>query len=332
MSAGQPAAGSTILEIRGLKKHYPVRGWLGQKGLVKALDGVTFAVQAGRTLAVVGESGCGKSTLARVLLGVEPATEGDVRVDGRARSELTREERLRSVQMIFQDPYGSLNPRKRAWQLIAEPLAVSGKFSRAELRSRAVALMDKVGLRAEYADRYPHMFSGGQRQRLGIARALMLHPRVLICDEPVSALDVSIQAQVLNLLLDLQQELGLSYVFISHDLSVVRHLADEVAVLYLGRVAERGPCDRIFNDPRHPYTRVLLASTPKVAGALDSGQAGAAANDARFRAVKGELPSPLNPPPGCVFHRRCPIAGERCSREVPAERQVAGRVVACHEA
>jgi dipeptide transport system ATP-binding protein len=301
----------------------------GTHGLVKALDGVSFQLAEKKTLAVVGESGCGKSTLARVLLGVEDATDGSVLYGGAERMALAPAERLRMVQMIFQDPYGSLNPRKRAWQIIGEPLAVRGGLSRAEVRKQAEELMLKVGLRPEYSERYPHMFSGGQRQRIGIARALMLHPRVLICDEPVSALDVSIQAQVLNLLLDLQQEMGLSYVFISHDLSVVRHLADDVAVLYLGRLAELGTRDQIFSDPRHPYTRVLLASTPhiKATGAKERAEA-----DPRFRGIKGELPSPLNPPTGCAFHKRCPLATERCSRELPLLREVGGRQVACHEA
>jgi dipeptide transport system ATP-binding protein len=274
--------------------------------MVRALDGVSFGLERGKTLAIVGESGCGKSTLARVLLQMEAPTSGDILIDGKPASTLPRAEVIRSVQMIFQDPYGSINPRKKAWQIISEPHLIQNKASRDECRELALEMMRKVGLRPEFADRYPHMFSGGQRQRIGIARALILKPKVLLCDEPVSALDVSIQAQVLNLLMDLQDELKLSYVFISHDLSVVRHIADEVLVMYLGRAVEHGTRAQIFENPRHPYTRALLASSPH-----------ASAEETQVPALSGELPSPLNPPPGCALHLRCPYAVARCRKNTP---------------
>ncbi len=222
--------------------------------------------------------------------------------------------------MIFQDPYSSINPRKRAWQIISEPLRINTKLSKDECRARAVQLMAQVGLRPEFADRYPHMFSGGQRQRIGIARALALRPEILICDEPISALDVSIQAQVINLLIDLQDAHELSYIFISHDLSVVRHLADDVLVMYLGKAVEHGSRSSIFSQPMHPYTQALLGSTPDIRRRKGSEK----------RVIPGEPPSPLNPPPGCAFHKRCPIATARCSQETPVLREVSGRKVACH--
>jgi dipeptide transport system ATP-binding protein len=227
------------------------------------------------------------------------------------------------VQMVFQNPYASLNPRKKVGTILEEPLAINTRLSAQERRERARSMMARVGLRPEHYGRYPHMFSGGQRQRIALARALMLHPRIVVADEPVSALDVSIRAQVLNLMMDLQAEFNLAYLFISHDLSVVRHIADEVMVMYLGRPAERGPKDVIFEDARHPYTRALLASTPKVGGRKPG--------EARFR-IHGELPSPLDPPPGCAFHRRCPYATEICQRVQPESRPVAGRLVECHHA
>ncbi len=315
---------SALLEIRNLKKHFPVRKFLKPTAWVKALDGVTLRLEAGRTLAVVGESGCGKSTLAKVLLGIESPTEGEISLEGRASSSLSASEFRRAIQMIFQDPYSSINPRKRAWEIIAEPLRINSSLSRAECKERAVELMRQVGLRPEFAERYPHMFSGGQRQRIGIARALILHPRILICDEPISALDVSIQAQVINLLIALQDELKLAYVFISHDLSVVRHLADEVAVMYLGRLVEHGSRDAVFRKPSHPYTQALLSATPSVQGDRLS----------QRQAVQGEPPSPLNPPPGCAFHLRCPFAQARCASDVPELREfdpgMNPRLVACH--
>ena len=317
---------AVFLEARDLRKHYAVkRGMFKPMATVKALDGVSFQLQAGRTLAVVGESGCGKSTLARSVTMIEPPTAGVLHYDGRdvvGRSAADLKELRRTVQMVFQNPYGSLNPRKTVGSILTEPLVINTSMAKDERRARAVAMMGKVGLRSDQVDRYPHMFSGGQRQRIAIARALMLSPRVVVADEPVSALDVSIQAQVLNLMMDLQEELNLAYLFISHDLSVVRHIADAIMVMYLGKPVEHGPKEVVFARPRHPYTRILLAATPRVNPSL------------RLERVvpKGELPSPLNPPPGCAFHKRCPFATERCSAEVPALRPVDERLVACHYA
>jgi dipeptide transport system ATP-binding protein len=307
-----------------LHRHYSARrGLLGPAVPVRALNGVSFTLHAGRTLAVVGESGCGKSTLARVLTMIEPPTSGRLLVDGVdvAHSDAAARRTLRrQVQIVFQNPYGSLNPRQTVSAALQEPLAAQGQGSAAEREQAAREMLNKVGLRDEHLGRYPHMFSGGQRQRIAIARALMLKPRVLVLDEPVSALDVSIRAQVLNLLADLQAELAVAYVFISHDLSVVRHVADDVMVMYLGRVAEHGPRDAIFASPQHPYTRALLSATPTVDKAAR-----------RERIIlKGELPSPLNPPQGCAFHTRCPLAMPVCSREVPALLPHAGRDAACH--
>jgi dipeptide transport system ATP-binding protein len=317
---------AVVLEARHLRKYYGVkRGVFKPMATVKALDGVSFQLRAGRTLAVVGESGCGKSTLARSVTMIEPPSSGELHYDGRdvvGRSAADLKELRRTVQMVFQNPYGSLNPRKTVGSILTEPLVINTDLPKDERRERAVAMMGKVGLRADQVDRYPHMFSGGQRQRIAIARALMLSPRVVVADEPVSALDVSIQAQVLNLMMDLQEELNLAYLFISHDLSVVRHIADAIMVMYLGKPVEHGAKDVVFARPCHPYTRILLAATPRVNPAL------------RLERVvpKGELPSPLNPPPGCSFHKRCPFATERCGGEVPALRPVDDRLVACHHA
>ncbi|MCG5238348.1 peptide ABC transporter ATP-binding protein [Azospirillum doebereinerae] len=317
---------AVVLEARDLRKHYAVkRGVFKPMATVKALDGVSFQLQAGKTLAVVGESGCGKSTLARSVTMIEPPSSGELHYDGRdvvGRSASEMKALRRTVQMVFQNPYGSLNPRKTVGSILTEPLVINTDIGKDERRARAVAMMGKVGLRPDQVDRYPHMFSGGQRQRIAIARALMLNPRVVVADEPVSALDVSIQAQVLNLMMDLQEELNLAYLFISHDLSVVRHIADAIMVMYLGKPVEHGPKDVVFARPRHPYTRILLAATPRVNPAL------------RLERVvpKGELPSPLNPPPGCAFHKRCPYATDRCAVDVPALRPVDERLVACHYA
>ena len=321
-----PVLQAPVLQADDLARHYQVkRGFFGETATVKALVGASFELQAGRTLAVVGESGCGKSTLARLVTLIEAPTAGRLLIDGKDVTEAGPDElrKLRqAVQIIFQDPYGSLNPRKKVGVIIEEPLVINTRLSAAERRQKAESMMERVGLRAEHYDRYPHMFSGGQRQRIAVARALMLNPRILVADEPVSALDVSIQAQVLNLLMDLQEEFKLAYLFISHDLSVVRHIADEVMVMYLGRPFEHGPRDAIFDAPAHPYTQALLASTPAV--------------DPKHRGqriqLKGELPSPLDPPPGCAFHRRCPHATEVCAAERPELRQFAGRQVACHHA
>jgi dipeptide transport system ATP-binding protein len=317
---------TTLMEARDLRRHYPVGGGLfAKKGIVKAVDGVSFRLDAGRTLAIVGESGSGKSTLARMATVMEPPTAGELLIDGAptARADAAARRSLRlAVQMVFQNPYGSLNPRKTVGSILMEPLAINKRGNRAAREAAARAQMTKVGLREDQFGRYPHMFSGGQRQRIAIARALMLNPRVVVADEPVSALDVSIQAQVLNLMMDLQEELGLAYLFISHDLSVVRHIADEVLVLYLGRPAEQAPKDSIFARPRHPYTQALLDATPSVDPA----------HRQRTAAVRGELPSPLNPPPGCAFASRCPHATARCTAELPAFREVEGHLVACHYA
>ena len=315
-----------LLEARSLSRHYAVSlGLFRAKGLVRALDGVSFSVAAGQTLACVGESGCGKSTLARQVTMIERPTGGSLCIDGDDVATADRKTlgRLRPrVQMVFQNPFASLNPRKKVGTLLEEPLALNTELSAAARRDAALAMMARVGLKAEHYRRYPHMFSGGQRQRIAVARALMLHPRLVVADEPVSALDVSIQAQVLNLLTELQQELGIAYLFISHNLQVVRHIADRVMVMYLGKAVEYGPKGAVFERPAHPYTKALLASTPTL--------------DARARrervALKGELPSPLNPPSGCAFHTRCPYAIERCRAEVPALLPLGEVEVACHRA
>ncbi|MEX0808196.1 MAG: peptide ABC transporter ATP-binding protein [Dongiaceae bacterium] len=317
----------TLLEARDLARHYAIRtGWFSGARTLRAVENASFTLDTGRTLAVVGESGCGKSTLARLVTMIEPPTRGSLWIDGTdvAKADDETRRKLRPVvQMVFQNPYASLNPRKKVGTILEEPLEINTRLRAAERSERARSMMARVGLRPEHYSRYPHMFSGGQRQRIAIARALMLHPRIVVADEPVSALDVSIRAQVLNLMMDLQKEFELAYLFISHDLSVVRHIADEVMVMYLGRPVERGARDLIFEDARHPYTRALLASTPKI-GARKPGEK-------RFR-IHGELPSPLNPPPGCAFHRRCPYATEICQRVQPESRPVAGRLVECHHA
>ena len=314
----------TVLEAHGLQRRYTVGGGMFRKpAVVQALRGVSFTLERGRTLAVVGESGCGKSTLARLVTLIEPPSEGRLVLDGvetaTADTETTRRLR-RAAQIVFQDPYGSLNPRKKISAILEEPLIINTDLGRAARAEAVVDIMRHVGLRPETARRYPHMFSGGQRQRIAIARALMLKPKVVVLDEPVSALDLSIQAQVLNLLVELQQEFSLAYLFISHNLSVVRHFAEEVLVMYLGRAVEHGSREAIFGSPQMPYTRALLASSP-IADPTRRGK--------RFK-VMGELPSPLNPPPGCPFNPRCPLANERCRVEVPALLHQRGRLVACH--
>ncbi len=315
-----------LLEARDLARHYAVsRGWLRPKATVRALDGVSFTLTSGKTLAVVGESGCGKSTLARQVTLIETATAGALLLEGTdvAQADTAERKRLRPrVQMVFQNPYASLNPRKQVGTLLEEPLVIQGTLDPVARRDAGRAMLERVGLRPEHYARYPHMFSGGQRQRIALARALMLHPRLVVADEPVSALDVSIQAQVLNLLMDLQRELGIAYLFISHNLQVVRHIADDVLVMYLGKVVERGAKAAVFARPGHPYTRALLASTPSLTGA-----------GRRERTpLTGELPSPLDPPPGCAFHKRCPHAVPRCAAEVPLLRMVGATTVACHRA
>jgi len=311
-----------LLDIRGLDIQFR-----GAHGPIQAVRGLDLQIQRGETLALVGESGCGKSTLARMVSLIETPTAGTLVLDGTDATHATASERRalrKTVQLVFQNPYGSLNPRKKISAALEDPLTINTRLPKTERRARALAMLAQVGLRPEYADRYPHMFSGGQRQRIAIARALMLSPQLVVADEPVSALDVSIQAQVLNLLADLQRELGLAYLFISHDLAVVRHIAHEVLVMYLGHAVEQGPKAKIFAQPLHPYTQALLASTPGLVGA--DGQR-------RKRIVlQGELPSPLNPPPGCVFSTRCAYATERCRAERPLQRPVDERLVACHYA
>ena len=317
------AAATPVLEARDLERHYAGRrGLFGGRVTVKALAGASFQLARGETLAVVGESGSGKSTLGRLLTLIEPPTAGQLLVAGQDVAEADRATRkaLRSaIQMVFQNPYGSLNPRQKIGKALEEPLLVNTGRPAAEREAAARAMMARVGLRPEHYERYPHMFSGGQRQRIAIARALMLSPSILVLDEPVSALDVSIRAQVLNLLAELQDAMALAYVFISHDLSVVRHIATRVMVIYLGHTVEIGTREALFEAPQHPYTQALLSATP-------------VADPARRRArivLKGELPSPYNPPAGCVFHTRCPIAFDRCRVERPPLVQKRGRAVAC---
>lgn len=309
-----------LLKVQDLKKHYHIRKLFGASGVVKALDGVSFELQTKETLAIVGESGCGKTTLAKTLMQIETPTAGEIQIGGQAVASMSKADFYRRIQMIFQDPYSSINPRRRAWQIISEPLKVNKGLSNQECQVEALKVMGKVGLRPEMASRFPHMFSGGQRQRIGIARALTLRPEVIICDEPVSALDISIQAQVINLLIDLQDEFNLSYIFISHDLSVVRHLSDKVLVMYLGKVVEYGTRKDIFFNPQHPYTKILLASSPKVKSTQPP-----------TALLTGDLPSPLNPPDGCRFHKRCPAATARCKVEEPQLEIKHGRQVACFE-
>src|ERR1700684_2606918 len=314
---------SAIFEARGLTRDYSVsRGAFRARATIKALSGVSFSLHAGRTLAVVGESGSGKSTLARLLTLIENPTAGALLIDGEdvAHASAAKRKRLRrEIQIVFQTPHVSLNPRQTIGKALEEPLLVNTRLSAAERKAEALSIMAKVGLRPEYYHRYPHMFSGGQRQRIAIARALMLKPKILVLDEPVSALDVSIRAQALNLLSDLQDEFGLAYVFVSHDLSVVRHIADRVMVIYLGHPVEIGTREAIFSDPRHPYTRALLSATPI---------AEPGASKERM-ILKGEPPSPFNPPSGCTFHPRCPLAFDRCGREEPRLEVKHGRDVAC---
>lgn len=313
---------TALVIARGLERTYEVRrGLLRERGKLRAVGGISFALAAGETLAVVGESGCGKSTLARLITLIEKPTGGTLALDGvdainPPAGEIRR--LRRAVQLVSQDPYGSLNPRKKIGAIVEDPLAINTRLPKAARAGQAIEMLAKVGLGREHYSRYPHMFSGGQRQRIAIARALILRPQLLVADEPVSALDVSVQAQVLNLFMDLQQELGLAYLLISHDLAVVRHIAHDVLVMYLGLAMEQGPKERVFARPLHPYTRALLASTPGLGRRSSHG------------VPKGELPSPLDPPKGCVFSTRCPHVAERCREERPAARSIDGREVACH--
>jgi dipeptide transport system ATP-binding protein len=316
----------SVLVARDLARHYEVsRGLFKENALVRALDGISFELEAGQTLAVVGESGCGKSTLARALTLIEQPTSGSLQIAGQEVSgagKAALKQLRRDVQMVFQSPYASLNPRQKIGDQLAEPLLINTDLSRAERQARVQAMMQQVGLRPEHYQRYPHMFSGGQRQRIAIARAMMLGPKVLVADEPTSALDVSIQAQVLNLFMDLQEQFGTAYVFISHNLSVVQHVADRVLVMYLGRPMELGPSEQLHDRPLHPYTQALLSATPTLHPDPDKPKI----------KISGELPNPLDPPSGCVFHQRCPYVTERCRREIPAFRPLDERLVACHYA
>jgi peptide/nickel transport system ATP-binding protein len=318
-----------LLQVTDLKKHFPItQGIVFQRqvGSVQAVDGITFDVAERETLGVVGESGCGKSTAGRTIAKLLEPTSGKIVFDGQDITDYSRKKMqpLRSdIQMIFQDPYSSLNPRHPIGTIVGAPYRVQGKLSDKEIKTKVQDLLARVGLNPEHYNRYPHEFSGGQRQRIGVARAVALQPKLIVCDEPVSALDVSIQAQVVNLLEDLQQEFGIAYIFVAHDLSVVRHISDRVAVMYLGKIMELSPRDELYAAPMHPYTHALLSAVP------------IPDPDNTYRRERilltGDLPSPINPPSGCVFHTRCYKAQERCTLEVPAFREISpGHAVACH--
>jgi len=317
---------STLLEVRDLRKHYPVRkGVFGRlAGKVHAVDGINFSIAASETLGLVGESGCGKSTAAKTILRLVDPTAGTIEWGGQRIDALGRAAMRpfrRELQAVFQDPYSSLNPRLRAADIVAEPLRNYERLGAAAVRERVAWLFEKVGLRPDQMIKYPHEFSGGQRQRLGIARALAVRPKLIVCDEPVSALDVSVQAQVINLLEDLQAEFGVSYLFVAHDLAVVEHISHRVAVMYLGKIVELTDKRSLFRDPQHPYTEALLSAVPVPDPKAQK----------KRIILQGDVPSPITPPPGCRFHTRCPYAEERCRREEPAMKEVRpGHFVACH--
>jgi oligopeptide/dipeptide ABC transporter ATP-binding protein len=321
-----PEQSTAVLEVRDLKKYFPIRKGLLQRagGTVFAVDGVSFTIAMGETLGLVGESGCGKSTVGRTVLRLIEPTAGSIWIAGRDITTLSKSELRpyrRQMQIIFQDPFSSLDPRMSAGDIVAEPLRVHGVGSGAEVRAKVATLFERVGLRRAQMDNYPHQFSGGQRQRIGIARALALQPKLIIGDEPVSALDVSIQAQVLNLMMDLQKELGLTYLFISHNLAVVEHISHRIAVMYLGRIVEYTDKRTLFTRAQHPYTEQLLLAVPVPDPRVKR----------QKRMLQGDVPSPINPPSGCHFHTRCPYAVDRCRAEAPALREVKpGHWVACH--
>ncbi|MBG6030671.1 ABC transporter ATP-binding protein, partial [Proteus hauseri] len=323
MAEVNPNVSTPLLKAVNLAKYYSVKGALFSKErTVKALDGVSFELERGKTLAIVGESGCGKSTLGRLLTMIEIPTSGELSYQGQnllIKDKSAEKLRRQKIQIVFQNPYGSLNPRKKVGQILEEPLLINTTLNASERKEKVLSMMAKVGLKTEHYSRYPHMFSGGQRQRIAIARGLMLDPDIVVADEPVSALDVSVRAQVLNLMMDLQQDMGLSYVFISHDLSVVEHIADEVIVMYLGRCVEKGTKAQIFENPQHPYTQALLSATPRLTPEL------------RRERIKltGELPSPLNPPSGCAFAARCRRAFGPCSQLQPSLKEYNGQLIAC---
>ncbi len=326
-----PKAEAPLLSIRDLKTHFPIRKGVFSRvdGHLRAVDGVSLDIASGRTFGLVGESGCGKTTLGRTILRLTPATSGSVVFDGSDVLSLSSSEMRklrRDMQIVFQDPAGSLNPRMTVGSIVAEPLVIHRVARGARLRARTMELLERVGLNADDRLRYPHEFSGGQRQRIGIARAIALNPKFIVCDEPVSALDVSIQSQIINLLSDLRASNGLSYLFIAHNLAVVRHFCDDIAVMYLGKIVEQAPADRIFDSARHPYTRALLSAVPEP-------------DPTRKRSrivLEGEVPSAISPPTGCSFHTRCPFATDRCRAEIPALEPKTGLTnnhrVACHHA
>lgn len=305
-----------VLEARNIVKRY--RAVSGKRRQLTVLDNISCQLAKRQTLGIIGESGCGKSTLAKIFMQIEPASGGELLINGQPYQELSLADFRPKIQMIFQDCYSSLNPRKKALNIVAEPLIVAGKYSKEECLVRAQEILTQVGLSREYWHRYPHMFSGGQRQRIGIARAIITRPQIVICDEPVSALDISVQAQIINLLLELQENYQLSYLVISHDLAVVSHIANTILVMYFGKVVEYGQVEEIFNHPQHPYSKALLDSTLTIGRQKDR------------PVLSGDLPSFYNPPAGCVFHSRCPLVKDICRQQIPELRTVQRRQVACH--